>query len=347
MADPVLQSPENPHFFKVLLPGFDSNLNIPMKFFSAYIEGRYEGKTVELESDASEKSWKVEMEGRRLTFGWKEFASSHDLRIGDVIIFRHQGALLFHVACFGPSCCEIQYRQSCNDDDHLYDDQENLSKLSSVHGIHILFFPKKFATSGALIKGSNNIVLMNEVAKKWRLILKFRESSRTFYMRDGWRSFCHENGLKPGDAVTFELESNNLKTPLLRFSTAEFTSVSTKDCNKLGKINKSGDSQKVSSSSSVTHLPKNFVKVNRMENLARRKITLLDKHGKDWAVTLVRERRNTQTRLGFGLKDFFKANGTKANESLVFELVWEDKTTLPLLRFCSNAKTYSKLRPSY
>ncbi|XP_023634987.1 LOW QUALITY PROTEIN: B3 domain-containing protein REM7 [Capsella rubella] len=252
MADPVLQSPENPHFFKVLLPGFDSNLNIPMKFFSAYIEGRYEGKTVELESDASEKSWKVEMEGRRLTFGWKEFASSHDLRIGDVIIFRHQGALLFHVACFGPSCCEIQYRQSCNDDDHLYDDQENLKNESMKQSLKTevessldedkdnmvkscirklprkkhkripeadaksfssdefrfvarltdsnlqedtLFFPKKFATSGALIKGSNNIVLMNEVAKKWRLILKFRESSRTFYMRDGWRSFAMRMGL--------------------------------------------------------------------------------------------------------------------------------------------------------
>lgn len=103
-----------------------------MKFFSVYMEGRNEAKTVELRSDASEKTWEVKIEGRRLTVGWKEFASAHDFRVGDVIILRHEGALLFHVTALGPSCCEIQYVQSCNDDDYLDDDQENISKLCSV-----------------------------------------------------------------------------------------------------------------------------------------------------------------------------------------------------------------------
>lgn len=112
------------------------------------------------------------------------------------------------------------------------------------------FLPRKFSKSGGLIKGSNKIVLVNEEVRTWTLILKFRHSSTTFYMRGGWRSFCRENGLKLGDSVTFKLESNNMKTPLLRFSTADLKSVSTKDCNK-GKRNKSGDSsQKISSSSS-------------------------------------------------------------------------------------------------
>ncbi|XP_019087250.1 PREDICTED: B3 domain-containing protein REM7-like [Camelina sativa] len=130
MANPVLESPTNPHFFQPLLPGFDSYLTIPVKFFSVYLEGRNEGKTVELRSDASEISWKVEMEGRKLTVGWKEFATAHDLRVGDVIVFRHDGASVFHVTCFGPSCCEIQYVQSCDHDNNLDDDQENIRNLS-------------------------------------------------------------------------------------------------------------------------------------------------------------------------------------------------------------------------
>ncbi|XP_019086672.1 PREDICTED: B3 domain-containing protein REM7-like [Camelina sativa] len=103
---------------------------IPVKFFSVYLHGRNEGNTAELRSDASEISWKVEMEGRKLTVGWKEFATAHDLRVGDVIVFRHDGASVFHVTCFGPSCCEIQYVQSCDDDNNLDDDQENIRNLS-------------------------------------------------------------------------------------------------------------------------------------------------------------------------------------------------------------------------
>ncbi|XP_010477477.1 PREDICTED: B3 domain-containing protein REM7-like [Camelina sativa] len=294
MADPVLQPPTNPHFFKPLLPGFDSFLTIPVKFHSVYLEGRNEGKTVELRSDASEISWKVEMEGRKLTVGWKEFATAHDLQVGDVIVFRHDGALVFHITCFGPSCCEIQYVQTCDHDDNLDDDdQENIRNLS------------------------------------------MKQSLKT----------------EPESSIDEDKDYMELK------------SVSTKDCNK-GKRNKSGDSsQKVPSSSSsasegrfVTltatpsslrnsrlHLPKNFVKVNRMKNLGGKKITLLDKHGKEWPVKLVMEKGNTQMRLGLGLKEFFKANGIKAHESLVFEFVWEDKTTLPILQICSNLPCYSEL----
>lgn len=83
-----------------------------------------------------------------------------------------------------------------------------------------------------------------------------------------------------------------------------------------------------------------------MENIGMKKITLLDKHGVEWPVNLVMEKGNTKTRLGSGLKEFFKANGIKAYESFVLELVWEDKTTLPILKFCSTTKTYSNLHPT-
>lgn len=83
--------------------------NIPVKFFSEHIEGKHEGKIASLRSDALEKTWKVKMEGQRLTEGWKEFVKAHDLRVGDFLVFRHEGDMLFNVTALGPSCCEIQY----------------------------------------------------------------------------------------------------------------------------------------------------------------------------------------------------------------------------------------------
>lgn len=76
------------------------------------------------------------MDGRRLTVGWKDFATAHNLRIGDIIIFKHQGDMVFNVTLFGPSCCEIQYANSNIkveddiDDDDDEDDIENLHNIS-------------------------------------------------------------------------------------------------------------------------------------------------------------------------------------------------------------------------
>ena len=147
MANASASSPMNPHFFQPLLPGFQSYLvisfsltlslyiltctsllvwclyeflslqNIPMAFYSKHIKGTTdEGNAnagdkavVKLRSDASDLTWEVKMDGRRLTQGWQEFTTSHDLRVSDIVIFRHDGDLLFHVTTFGPSCCEIQY----------------------------------------------------------------------------------------------------------------------------------------------------------------------------------------------------------------------------------------------
>ena len=149
------------HFFQPLLPGFHSHLvlclslslslllylsclflrnqlrdgfvfcmlvqTIPVAFFSKHIQGRNDQKTTaKLTSDAaSEKTWEVKTEdGRRLTDGWKEFALAHDLRVGDILIFRQEKDMSFHVTLFGPSCCAIQY-------DSCLDDKNNISEFCS------------------------------------------------------------------------------------------------------------------------------------------------------------------------------------------------------------------------
>ena len=61
----------------------------------------------------------------KLTDGWKEFAIAHDLRIGDILIFRQEKDMAFHVTLLGPSGCEFQY-ESCSEEEN------NLGELCSV-----------------------------------------------------------------------------------------------------------------------------------------------------------------------------------------------------------------------
>jgi len=102
---------------------------IPVAFFLKYIEGRYEQKTAKLRSDASKRTWEVKIDGQRLTDGWKEFAVSHDLRIGDIVVFRQESDLAFHVTLLGPSCCGIQYGSCSVEKNNLGD-----GELCSVSG---------------------------------------------------------------------------------------------------------------------------------------------------------------------------------------------------------------------
>ncbi|KAG2240798.1 hypothetical protein Bca52824_097092 [Brassica carinata] len=85
-----------------------------MTFFSKHIKEttNEDNAVVKLTSDASVITWEVKIIGRTLTQGWQNFANFHDLRAGDIVIFRRDGDLLFHVTSFGPSCCQILY----NDD---------------------------------------------------------------------------------------------------------------------------------------------------------------------------------------------------------------------------------------
>ncbi|KAF8079668.1 hypothetical protein N665_1010s0012 [Sinapis alba] len=227
------------HFFQPLLPGFHSHLTIPVTFFSKHIEGRNDEKaTAKLSSDASEKTWEVKTEdSRRLTDGWKEFALAHNLRVGDILIFRQEKGLTFHVTLFGPSCCEIQY-ESC------LDDKNNIGKINlekknpkreaeycssdpscflasvmpSTLRYDLLNLPRSFVRVNGLETRCGDVVLMNEKGRSWTLSLKQRQCGRRSYITRGWRCFCRANGLKTGDFVTFKLIKKGGTLILLRKS---------------------------------------------------------------------------------------------------------------------------------
>ncbi|CAH8263402.1 unnamed protein product [Arabidopsis lyrata] len=94
-----------PQFFHTLVPSFLTHFMIPEDFFLKYIEGT---SFAELKSDVSDRTWKVKMSDRRITDGWEDFVVANDFRIGDVVVFRYVGDLVFHVSNLGPNYSEIQ-----------------------------------------------------------------------------------------------------------------------------------------------------------------------------------------------------------------------------------------------
>ncbi|AEE85945.2 unnamed protein product [Arabidopsis thaliana] len=239
MANASPLSPTNQHFFQPLLPGFQSNLKIPVNYFSEHIEGKHEGKTVTLRTDASERTWEVKMEGHRLTEGWKEFVEAHDLRIGDFVVFRHEGDMVFHVTALGPSCCEIQYPQSSRHEEgeesgeneiSEKEGEENVQKESDKSSSDLNCFsqsvthsnisrdavsvPRDFVKRSGFSKGRHEIVLMNEEGKSWESEVKSYMSGAV-YLVGGWTTFCTENKLDVGDSCTFKL-LQKAKTPVFQ-----------------------------------------------------------------------------------------------------------------------------------
>ncbi|XP_019092465.1 PREDICTED: B3 domain-containing protein REM8-like [Camelina sativa] len=182
------------------------------------------------------------MEGRRLTEGWQKFATSHDLRVGDIVVFRHDGDLLFHVTCFGPSCCEIQF-----DDDHHCviqissdsDSEKNQNTAdegssSDHHSCFVsrvtasnlrkdsLFLPRGFSRSNGLVNRKCEIILLNEDGIPWKLIPSHKPDGEV-YIRNGWRSFCFENRLRVNDVLTLKLVETGT-TPVLHLCSSSTTS---------------------------------------------------------------------------------------------------------------------------
>ncbi|XP_033129463.1 B3 domain-containing protein REM9 [Brassica rapa] len=167
-----MANPHEPHFFKPLLPGFHSGVTISLAFFLKHIEGKTNQKTWKLRSDASDQTWEVIQEGRTLTGGWKDFTTAHDLRIGDLVIFKHEGDMVFYVTPFGPSCCEIQYTHPHiikEEADAGDADDNEISKFQSKFIVLVLpvYLPKRATSSTALNKQCQKMILVNKEENSW------------------------------------------------------------------------------------------------------------------------------------------------------------------------------------
>ncbi|XP_023634985.1 B3 domain-containing protein REM1 isoform X2 [Capsella rubella] len=123
MADP----PRFSLFHQKFLTGDKPLLTLHAEFLMNHMK-------VSLISDASDKVWKVKLDGGRLADGWEEFTGEHKFRDGDVLVFKHQGDDVFHVSVASgsvsgdihhASSSHVDTEDTCIADDYVDDDDDD------------------------------------------------------------------------------------------------------------------------------------------------------------------------------------------------------------------------------
>ncbi|CAL9234166.1 unnamed protein product, partial [Arabidopsis halleri] len=228
-----------------------------------------------------------------------------------------------------------------------------------------LNLPMCFVRANGLDKRCGEMILINEKGRSWTVALKRKKSCGTTYIRRGWRSFCHANGLRAGSFFTFKLfqrggtlglrleeEANAIDNNQDERSSRHVKASSLPSQNRFVKVTLTpynvGQSKLVSlidtsSSSPCLNLsqilPVRFTKVNGI--IEAKKMSFLDKHGVKWSTNLWFEEKCKRMRLSGGWKEFCYANDVKIGESIILELIWEaDRSSV--LKFCSKVKPENK-----
>ncbi|KAL0699978.1 hypothetical protein Bca4012_056100 [Brassica carinata] len=347
MEDQSLRSPVNPHFFQPLLPGFHTHLTIPVAFFLKHIQGRNDHvKIAKLTTDASDKTWTVKIDGSKLTDGWEDFAVAHDLRIGDIIVFRHEGELVFHVTAMGPSCCEIQYTSSShNSINHNQTNNIHESSSSSPDHSHFvakvsasnlrldrLYLPMSFARTNGLDKmNGEKIILLNEEGRSWSLILKHDKSDRHTFIRPGWRRFCTENEMNHGYCTLKLVQKSG--PPVIKLCGRENSRPEPVPVSPSHHSCYTGCVTSNSLKTDKLYLGKTFVSANGLDRGCS-EIVLKNERGGRWSLALRCYDSAYRTYVGPGWRTFCQVNGIKAGDSFTFKLVGKGDKPVLLLYTC-------------
>ncbi|WRX35316.1 B3 DNA binding domain - like 10 [Theobroma cacao] len=241
-------TPNMPHFLKPLLPGFHKQLSIPLSFFIKYLKGQNCERAV-LRTCGS-RTWSVKLKGRRFEDGWEEFARDHDLYVGDVLVFRHGGNMVFDVMVFDTrSACQREYPlfamkgkdQKKSSAKRFGKQLEKCTSTSFKHEhpyfvatlkpnnlkVSKLNIPRKFARSNGLTDRFCEMVLVDQQGRSWIANLRHKKSDGQVYIGRGWRNLCIANNLKEEDSVLLELIGNG-KKPIFKLEVARDSSAKTK-----------------------------------------------------------------------------------------------------------------------
>ncbi|MCD7446389.1 hypothetical protein HAX54_005997 [Datura stramonium] len=200
------------------------------------------------------KKWPVKVNGRRLEEGWEEFIKDHDLQVGDILIFRHEGDMEFEVAIFDSSQCVREYQQGVHgrEEEKACIVEESSMKLAFKEKPkpNIRTSGKAFSNVDAAYKdvylshshftctirpyslskyclcipkqfaqenrlyGRKCMITMRDEQRSWTLSVY--TNGKNTYIGSGWHEFCTTNCLKEGDRLIFEIVSDG-ETPIFRF----------------------------------------------------------------------------------------------------------------------------------
>ncbi|CDP18427.1 unnamed protein product [Coffea canephora] len=343
-------SPEKPHFFKPILPGFKNGLKIPVSF-SKYLCGE-RSNYVLLRRGVRE--WRVKMSGQSLEEGWRKFAVENNLEVGDFVAFKHEGNMVFDVRVFDPSHCEREYPWIHDENEEStptsrkassHDDEEP-NKPCFVSSIKpyciknsILHIPLGFARANNLRNRSCEVILRDPQQKSWQVEMVPKASHVCF--KRGWSAFFKANGLKLGDTFKIELVENG-KIPVLDFVPCLTSSNKEPHLQRptppqprpFSTSNNDHPNSFVSTIKaysikySILHLPMKFARSTGLIKLNGEMI-VRDERRRQWSVRL--QQKGKHVLISSGWSKFRTSNGLKEGDTYKFELI--KKGQRPLVNF--------------
>ncbi|KAJ0628727.1 putative transcription factor B3-Domain family [Helianthus annuus] len=244
----AMTDPPN-HFFKFIPPGFKFNLSIPKSFLTK-LDG-WRGKKAILRRGCH--NWAVHIgDGGVFGDGWSKFVVENGVQEFDIIVFKHQGNMVFDFLVFDPSACERQYPNlpkevevslpQSSDSLHTHERSKILKKrkradyssqskderlrldddscfvtVMTPYNITSsrLSVPLKFARSNGLTtkRMRTQIVLVDEAKRTCPAELHIRTDQIRL---TGWHKLMIKNGLKVGDACMFKLVEEG-EVPVFNF----------------------------------------------------------------------------------------------------------------------------------
>ncbi|KAF6166944.1 hypothetical protein GIB67_037457 [Kingdonia uniflora] len=191
---------------------------LPVKFLR-YLDGEKCERDATLRRGG--KTWCLTMKDSSFRDGWKDFARDHDLHIGDFVVFKHVGSLVFDVMVFDTTYCERKYpsRFDLENDDSsprvTKNNEKQGGKMKVKKGVKVPYFkatlmrynfsqntmniPLAFARSNNLINKRCTGTLRDNKNRSWKVNLSHKNCDETVYIGGGWRRFSAANNCREGD----------------------------------------------------------------------------------------------------------------------------------------------------
>ncbi|KAK9130132.1 hypothetical protein Sjap_010619 [Stephania japonica] len=221
------------HFFKCMIHGhYAEKLIIPKAFRIKRLNGVRDRKHAKLQNKMGE-TWNVNMrsndEEMWLDKGWKEFVKDNEVNLGDFLVFKHKGNMVFDVLLFDPSACEKEYcstskkKNTAAKHKIAAPKQDPLKaaeayRTSRPHFIKQiktnsslktpLDIPLNFARSNGLLDNGKKITLSDHRKKNSQnvnLLVRQIPHERVRF-GSGTTQFLKGNDIRVGDVCVFELD---------------------------------------------------------------------------------------------------------------------------------------------
>ncbi|XP_077224516.1 putative B3 domain-containing protein Os04g0347400 isoform X2 [Tasmannia lanceolata] len=232
-------SSHQPQFVKIIITEFFQKISIPIAF-NRYLVG--EKSDIAVLKSPLGKSWHVKVRGHIngvfFEEGWEDFVEDHGLCSGDILVFRFEGNMVFHVTIFDETACEKNYsplvlkgveKMECQRErkveEHVEASKGGLKVgfegrnsyrpkapyfLATIKTCNLDRNYMKFVVANSL--GNRNNITLIDPERRWIAATIYHRKSphnRTCLF-GGWRRFTVINKLVEGDECFFELVAKDV-----------------------------------------------------------------------------------------------------------------------------------------